>query len=73
VNFGHPPPLRFSAERRKFEEIARDRMVQFLPLGLEVPEDHPDRTRYFPMHFRQRPANYSDIAQTMVFSSTNLV
>src|SRR5260370_24731569 len=37
-------------------------MVQFLPLGLEVPEDHPDRKRYFSMHFRQRPAADSDIA-----------
>lgn len=63
VNFGHPPPLRFSAGRRKFEEIDRDRMVRFLPLGLEVPEDHPDRKRYFSMHFRQRPANYSDISE----------
>jgi len=46
VNFGHPPPLVFSAEYRKFMEIDRSRMVQFLPLGLQIPEDHPDRNRY---------------------------
>src|SRR6476660_8572712 len=40
VNFGHPPPLVFSAQRRKFIEIDEDGMVRFLPLGLEVPEDH---------------------------------
>jgi serine phosphatase RsbU (regulator of sigma subunit) len=73
VNFGHPPPLRFSAERRKFEEIDRDRMVRFLPLGLEVPEDHPDRTRYFSMHFRQRPANYSDIAEITLINPGDIL
>jgi serine phosphatase RsbU (regulator of sigma subunit) len=31
-------------------------------LGLEIPEDHPDRSRYFSMHHRQRRANSSDVA-----------
>lgn len=62
VNFGHPPPLVFSAGEGKFREVDRARMVQFLPLGLEVPEDHPDRKRYFSMHFRQREAGASDVA-----------
>ena len=63
VNFGHPPPLVFSAREGKFREVDKERMVQFLPLGLEVPEDHPDRKRYFSMHFRQREADDSDIAE----------
>jgi serine phosphatase RsbU (regulator of sigma subunit) len=63
VNFGHPPPLLFSAKRGEFVEVDRERMVQFLPLGLEVPEDYPDRKRYFSVHSRQRPADYSDIAE----------
>jgi serine phosphatase RsbU (regulator of sigma subunit) len=63
VNFGHPPPLVFSAQERKFIEVDKGRMVRFLPLGLEVPEDHPDRKRYFSMHFRRRTADYSDMAE----------
>jgi serine phosphatase RsbU (regulator of sigma subunit) len=63
VNFGHPPPLLFSAQERKFIDIGESRMVRFLPLGLEVPENHPDRKRYFSMHFRKRHADYSDIAE----------
>jgi serine phosphatase RsbU (regulator of sigma subunit) len=63
VNFGHPPPLVFSAQARKFIEVDESRMVRFLPLGLEVPEDHPDRKRYFSMHFRKMLADYSDIAE----------
>jgi serine phosphatase RsbU (regulator of sigma subunit) len=63
VNFGHPPPLLFSAPKRTFAEIDRERMVQFLPLGLEVPDDHPDRKRYVSMHSRQRPAGCSDVAE----------
>jgi serine phosphatase RsbU (regulator of sigma subunit) len=63
VNFGHPPPLVFSAQERKFIEVDGGRMVRFLPLGLEVPEDHPDRKRYFSMHLRKTLADYSDIAE----------
>src|SRR5256886_7814497 len=62
VNFGHPPPLVFSAEYRKFMEIDKNRMVQFLALGLQIPKDHPDRNRYFSLEFRQR-AKSSDIAE----------
>src|SRR3989442_15449023 len=54
VNFGHPPPLVFSAEYRKFMEIDKSRMVQFLPLGLQLAEDDPDRNRYLSLEFRQR-------------------
>jgi len=63
VNFGHPPPLVFSAESRKFIEVDRNRMVQFLALGLQIPEDHPDRNRYFSMQLRSRRANSSDVAE----------
>src|ERR1700737_3226178 len=54
VNFGHPPPLVFSAEYRKFMDIDRSRMVQFLPLGVQIPEDHPDRNRYLSLDSRTR-------------------
>ena len=66
VNFGHPPPLLFSAERLKFIEVDKGRVVRFLPLGLEVPEDDPDRNRYLSMQFRKRAADYSDITDTLI-------
>jgi hypothetical protein len=73
VNFGHPPPLLFSAQARKFEEVNKERMAQFLPLGLEVPEDHPDRKRYTSMHFRQRRADYSDVAELTLINPCDIL
>mgnify|MGYP003693802355 CR=1 FL=1 len=73
VNFGHPPPLVFSAEYRKFVELDKDRMVQFLPLGLQIPSDHPDRKRYFSMQFRPRPANSSDVAEITLMSPGDIL
>src|SRR6202045_3416348 len=68
VNFGHPPPLVFSAEYRKFMDIDRSWMVQFLPLGLQIAEDHPDRNRYFSLEPRHRRANSSDVAELTLLS-----
>src|SRR5258705_7872526 len=68
VNFGHVPPLVFSAEYRKFMEIDKTRMVQFLPLGLQIPEDHPDRNRYFSLDSREGNANSSDVAELTLLS-----
>ena len=73
VNFGHPPPLVFSAEFKKFVELDKDRMVQFLPLGLQIPSDHPDRKRYFSMRFRSRPANSSDVAEIKLMNSGDIL
>src|SRR5205807_401179 len=73
VNFGHPPPLLFSARARKFAEIDKDRMVRFLPLGLEVPEDHPDRKRYISMRFRQSPADCSDVGEITLFNPGDIL
>jgi serine phosphatase RsbU (regulator of sigma subunit) len=53
VSFGHPPPLVFSAEYEKFMEIGWSRMVRFPSLGLEIPEDHPDRSRYVSITLRK--------------------
>jgi serine phosphatase RsbU (regulator of sigma subunit) len=36
VNFGHPPPLVFCAQRRTFVNTDESRMVQFLPLGRQI-------------------------------------
>ena len=68
VNFGHPPPLVFSAEYRKFMDIDKSRMLQFLPLGLQIPEDHPDRNRYLSLEFREGRVNSSDVAELTLMS-----
>jgi len=73
VNFGHPPPLVFSAEFGKFMEIGKARMVQFLALGLEIPEDHPDRNRYFSMASRPRQIRSSDLAEITLMSSGDVL
>jgi serine phosphatase RsbU (regulator of sigma subunit) len=73
VNFGHPPPLVFSAEYRKFMEIDKNRMVQFLPLGLQIAEDHPDRNRYFSLETRERGANSSDVAELTLMSPGDIL
>ena len=67
VNFGHPAPLVFSAEYRKFVEVDRNRMVQFLPLGLHIPEDHPDRNRYLSLDSGDKPVS-SDSAELTLMS-----
>jgi serine phosphatase RsbU (regulator of sigma subunit) len=68
VNFGHPPPLVFSAEYGKFMEVDRSRMVQFLPLGLHIPEDHPDRNRYLSLDSRERQVRSSNSAELTLMS-----
>src|ERR1700751_3481245 len=68
VNFGHPPPLVFSAEYRKFMEIDKSRMVQFAALGLQIADNHPDRNRYFSLESRETPANSSEVAELTLMS-----
>ncbi len=73
VNFGHPPPLVFSAEFDKFVEIDQAHMVQFLALGLEIPEDHPDRNRYLSMALRKRKMTAKDVAEITLMSPGDLL
>jgi serine phosphatase RsbU (regulator of sigma subunit) len=73
VNFGHPPPLVFSAEYKRFMEIDKARMVQFLALGLEIPEDNPDRNKYFSMALRTRKIRSSDIAEITLMSPGDIL
>jgi serine phosphatase RsbU (regulator of sigma subunit) len=72
VNFGHPPPLVFSAEYRKFMDIDKSRMVQFLPLGVQIPEDHPDRNRYLSLDSQRAPVKSSDLAELTLMSPGDL-
>jgi serine phosphatase RsbU (regulator of sigma subunit) len=73
VNFGHPPPLVFSLEWRKFVALDKSRMVQFPPLGVEIPEDNPDRKKYFSMQFRQERVNSTDLAELTLMSPGDIL
>ena len=73
VNFGHPPPLVFSAEYEKFMEIGKASVVQLLPLGLAIPEDNPDRNRYLSMAPRARKMNSSDVADITLMSPGDIL
>ena len=73
VNFGSPPPLVFSAEYGRFMPMNTDHLVQFPPLGLEIPEDHPDRNKYFSMAVRQRQINASNITEITLMSPGDIV
>jgi len=68
ANFGHPPPLVFSAEYRKFMNINESRLVQFLALGLQIPADHPDRRKYYSLNFRQTEFESSELGEITLMS-----
>jgi len=73
VNFGNPPPLIFSAEYKKFMEFDPGHLMQFPPLGLEIPEDHPDRNKYFSIQLRQTLVNLSDVAEITLMSPGDII
>src|SRR5437660_2108098 len=73
VNFGSPPPLVFSEEFGLFMPMNTDQLAQFPALGLEIPEDHPDRNKYFSMAVRQRQINSSNIAEITLISPGDIV
>jgi serine phosphatase RsbU (regulator of sigma subunit) len=73
VDFGHPPPLVFSAEYKKFMDIGKARIVQFLPLGMAIPEDHPDRTRYLSMAVRPHEMESSDLGEITLISPGDIL
>jgi serine phosphatase RsbU (regulator of sigma subunit) len=73
VNFGHPSPLVFSAEYDRFVEIGKASMAQFLALGLEIPEDNPDRNRYFSMTPRMRKMESTAVAEITLMSPGDIL
>jgi serine phosphatase RsbU (regulator of sigma subunit) len=73
VNFGHTPPLVFSAEYQKFMNINESRMVQFLALGLQIPADHPDRKKYYSLDFHQTEIDASDLGQITLMSPGDIL
>jgi len=73
VNFGSPPPLVFSAEFGRFVPMNTDHLVQFPALGLEIPEDHPDRNKYFSLAIRQTQIQSSDVAEITLMSQGDIL
>lgn len=73
VNFGSPPPLVFSAEFGRFAAMNTDHLVQFPALGLEIPEDHPDRNRYFSMDIRQKQIKSADLGEITLMSPGDIL
>jgi serine phosphatase RsbU (regulator of sigma subunit) len=73
ANFGHPPPLVFSAEYSRLVKVDEARMVQFLALGLQLPADHPDRKKYYSINLRQREFSTSDVAEITLMSPGDIL
>lgn len=73
VNFGHPPPLIFSAEYDKFVEIGKSSMAHFPPLGLEIPADHPDRIRYASIGLRKNQLSSSDLSEITLIGKGDIL
>jgi serine phosphatase RsbU (regulator of sigma subunit) len=73
ANFGHPPPLVFSAEYGKFMNVNESRMVQFLALGLQIPADHPDRNKYYSLNFRREEFGSSDLGEITLMSPGDIL
>jgi serine phosphatase RsbU (regulator of sigma subunit) len=73
ANFGHPPPLVFSAEYGRLVEVDEARMVQFLALGLQLPANHPDRKKYYSMSLRKREFKTADVAEIKLMSPGDML
>ncbi|HKV78310.1 MAG TPA: PP2C family protein-serine/threonine phosphatase [Candidatus Sulfotelmatobacter sp.] len=73
ANFGHPPPLVFSAEYRRLMHINESRMVQFLALGLQIPADHPDRRKYYSLSLREAEFDSSDLGEITLMSPGDIL
>jgi len=73
ANFGHPPPLVFSAKSSRLLSVHEDHMAQFLALGLQLPADHPDRLRYFSMNLRTRRIRSDDISEITLINPGDIL
>lgn len=73
ANFGHPPPLVFSAKASQLLKLNEDQMAQFLALGLQLPADHPDRQKYFSLNFRKRQFNACDVAEITLINPGDIL
>jgi serine phosphatase RsbU (regulator of sigma subunit) len=73
ASFGHPPPLVFSAEYRKFMNINESLLVEFLALGLHIPANHPDRKKYYSLTFGQTEVDSTGIEEITLMSPGDIL
>lgn len=73
ANFGHPPPLVFSAKSSQLLAVDEGQMAQFLALGLQLPADHPDRRKYFSLNLRRRIFTSSDVGEIRLMNPGDLL
>jgi serine/threonine protein phosphatase PrpC len=73
ANFGHPPPLVFSAKASKLLKVNESHMAQFFALGLQLPADHPDRNKYFALNLRQREFTNADVGEITLIDSEDIL
>jgi serine phosphatase RsbU (regulator of sigma subunit) len=73
VNFGHPSPLVFSAEYGRFMKIEKANVAQFPALGLEVPDDHPDRSKYLSIERRASQIDSSDLEEITLMGRGDII
>lgn len=73
MDFGHPPPLVFSAEYGKFMEVCTPCIVPFLPLGMAIPEDEPDRNRYYSMASEAPKLDSSAVSEFQLMSPGDIL
>jgi serine phosphatase RsbU (regulator of sigma subunit) len=73
ANFGHPPPLVFSAESCRLLDVDEGQMAQFLALGLQLPADHPDRQKYYSLNLRTSVFNSGDVSEITLINPGDLL
>lgn len=73
ANFGHPPPLVFSAGTCRLVEVDESHMAQFLALGLQLPADRPDSRKYFALSLRNREFNLADVGEITLINPGDLL
>jgi serine phosphatase RsbU (regulator of sigma subunit) len=73
ANFGHPPPLVFSAKASKLLKVNESHMAQFLALGLQLPADHPDHNKYYALNLREREFRSADVGEITLMDSGDIL
>ena len=73
ANFGHPPPLVYSAKASRLLKVNESHMAQFLALGLQLPADHPDSDKYFALNLRQREFGYDDVGEITLMNPGDIL